>query len=332
MARSKIEWLARPGTIPVSLNSIGGCKAKSEGCAHCYALRYSWRIVNNPKHPARYDGVVEMGVLGRPQWTGRINLAPEVLDQPPCWKKARTVFVSSMSDLFLEAVPFDFITSVFDMMANPLCQKHTFLLLTKHAKRMAEIIAAIPHIEYNHICWDGLSPTNLFKVLEQDAWPLPNVWAGVTTENQRCADERIPWLLKTPAAVRFVSAEPLLERLDLRQWLVRCPDCGERPQFADARWRYEGTYKNVNTMGHHHGYPIGHVQSIDEPAFDWLVAGTESGPNARTVSSDAFRWLRDQCMHAGIPYFLKQMHVDGKLVKMPKLDGVEHREWPEVSR
>jgi protein gp37 len=175
------------------------------------------------------------------------------LEKPLSWKKPRRIFVCSMSDLFYESVPDEWIAKVFAVMA--LCPQHTFQVLTKRPERMREYLV------------------ERCKARE----PLPNVWIGCTVEDQQRADERIPVLLETPAAKRFVSCEPLLGPVNFS--LVTVED---NNGCAAQIWPLHGS------------------------GLDWVIAGGESGPNARPSHPDWFRSLRDQCVDAGVPFFFKQ--------------------------
>jgi protein gp37 len=187
MARSKIEWLARPGTIPESWNPVTGCDKVSEGCIHCYAERMARRLAGRfgyPDVPNHFD----------------VTLRPDRLDAPLRWKKPRTVFVCSMGDLFHEDVPSRFIAQVFDMMAQ--ASSHIFLVLTKRPATMLSWL-----LGYYSVLYDF-----------QGEFPLPNVWLGITVENQRAADERRSDFEQVAAAVKFVSYEPALGPVDWTGW------------------------------------------------------------------------------------------------------------------
>jgi protein gp37 len=153
--------------------------------------------------------------------------------------------------------------------------------------------------------------------------PYPNIQLGVSVEDQKTADERIPWLLKTPAAVRIVSAEPLLSPLDISYYLSGCPR-----QVSASFVVTREMAKDAGDLSME-----GAMWGSDEweqtaPGIDQVIAGCESGPHARPAEIDWFRSLRDQCVAAGIPFFLKQMMVGGKLVHMPELDGVRWDQYP----
>ena len=208
--QSAIEW------TDATWNPVTGCTKVSPGCANCY-------IERTP--PFR--------MAGRRFVRGAIPvlLHPDRLDQPLRWRKPRRVFVNSMSDLFHEDVPDEFIDRAWQTMM--LAQQHTFQILTKRPLRMRSYLAGLAaDIERWPLPVDaGAARISLVTLLISLAtWPLPNVWLGVSVENQRMADERIPVLLDTPAAVRFLSCEPLLGPLDLSPWLERrvlhSPDLG----------------------------------------------------------------------------------------------------------
>ena len=190
MGDTKIEWAKK------SWNPVTGCTKISAGCVHCYAERMANRLVANPgvKHRERYQGF-------RPAFW------PERLEQPLRWKKPRRIFVCSMADLFHEDVKEEWIDKVFAVMA--LCPQHTSMVLTKRPERMEHYL--------NVICPQEFGPVSQAYVIckgREDywagKWPLPNVQLGVTCENQAAYDDRAKWLRKCPAAVRFISAEPLL--------------------------------------------------------------------------------------------------------------------------
>jgi protein gp37 len=189
------------------------------------------------------------------------------------------VFVNSMSDLFHEDVPEDYIDSIFAVMAQS--PDHAFQVLTKRPERMMAYLCDSMRIEKIYSVWHGTSGSPA----EAKAWPLPNVWIGVTVENQEAADERIPLLLQTPAAVRWVSMEPLLGPVDLT-----CVN--QEPQEGDDA-----------LLGYHHHADGGWML---QSKLDWVVVGGESGPNARPLHPDWARSLRDQCAEAGVPFLFKQ--------------------------
>ena len=268
--KSKIEW------TDTTWNPVTGCTKVSPGCAHCYAER-----IHEARHAAYQAGKKVPKQYATP--FSKVVLHPERLELPLHWKKPRRVFVNSMSDLFHEDVPDEFIDRVFTVME--LCQQHTFQILTKRPDRMQEYLTKRGAIKNSLV---------LTKIGVR-AWPLPNVWLGVSVENQRMADERIPLLLQTPAAVRWLSVEPLLAPIDLTSvhlggWIYREPGKREPERFNVLQAR---------TVFYDEG-------DVDYPKIDWVVVGGESGPEARPMHSGWARALRDQCVEAGVPFFFKQ--------------------------
>lgn len=258
--QSRIEW------TDATWNPVTGCTLVSEGCRNCYAAELAAGRLHN--HPSR-QGLARRNAHGVAAFTGEVRLNTEWLDQPTRWRKPRRIFVCAHGDLFHEAVPDDWILMLFEEMRN--AHWHTFQVLTKRPERMRDLL---------HRMGEG----RIFP-LWLAPWPLPNVWLGVSAEDQTTADARIPPLLDTPAAVRFLSAEPLLGPMDLRRICRPGSDC-----LADAL----GGYIPLHSTGH-------------EPArLDWVIVGGESGRHARPMHPDWARSLRDQCQIAGVPFFFKQ--------------------------
>lgn len=239
---TKIQWTDEVW------NPVVGCARVSPGCANCYAERVAHRGLT--KH---HRGLTVVGNHG-PRWTGEARFVPEAQWKPLHWRKPRRVFVNSMSDLFHDDITFEQIAAVFGVMA---ATPHlTYQVLTKRPARMLEFMR-----------WIGRATE----------WPLPNVWLGVSVEDQRRADERIPLLLECPAAVRFLSVEPMLEAIDLRRWT------------------------NDEHGRRHIGAPAG---------IGWVIVGGESGPGARPCSLGWIRSVVEQCGAAGVPVFVKQLGAD----------------------
>jgi Bacteriophage protein gp37 len=259
--KTGIEW------ADSTWNPITGCDKVSPGCDHCYAETFAERWRGTPGH------YFENGF--------DVQLRPNKLALPLRWTKPRKVFVNSMSDLFHDKVPDDYIAKVFAVMA--LAPQHTFQLLTKRHGRMRSLLSSerFPGLVYmaiNALLEHG-NPLHINDIAIMDALDgfsrgrfkvLPNVWLGVSAEDQKRADLRIPALLDTPAAVRFVSAEPLLGPIDLSRFVE---DDGEK---------------------------------FDLPPLSWVIVGGESGPGARPMHPDWARSLRDQCVAAGVPFLFKQ--------------------------
>ena len=263
-------------------NPVVGCAVVSPGCTNCYAMRDAARVIrcaNGANRASHYEGLVEPSKAG-PVWTGKVARAPDhILTKPLSWRKPRRVFVNSMGDLFHESVPDEWIDRVFAIMV--LAPQHTFQVLTKRARRM------------QNYCRNVETPRRIAEVafilmmkFDLDilfgAWPLPNVWLGVTAEDQTRANERIPDLLATPAALRFVSVEPMLGPVDLRN--------------VSPADKYE-----IDALN---GYDFD--QGLVGPRLDWVICGGESGPDARPMHPDWARSLRDQCKAARAPFFFKQ--------------------------
>ena len=273
--KSKIEW------TDASWNPIVGCSKVSAGCANCYAIGQAHRMASNPKTP-QYHGLTQI-TNGRPNWSGKLRLVESALDLPLRWKKPKKIFVNSMSDLFHEAVPDEWIDRIFLVMM--ICQSHTFQVLTKRAQRMHDYCASEATKERMFILASALAniPGVAFHAQGYaDGLPgirLPNVWLVVSVEDQKTADERIALLLQTPAAVRGVSYEPALGPLTFR-W---------------ASWQ---EFSKL---------PGGITNELDGlRKLDWVVCGGESGPGARPMHPDWARSARDQCVAAGVPFFFKQ--------------------------
>lgn len=273
--KTKIEW------TDATWNPVRGCSLVSDGCRNCYAMHVASRF-NGVGLP--YEGLTVKTSQG-PKWNGNIKLVPEALHIPGRWNKPRKIFVNSMSDLFHEGVPEDYIDVVFAVMAqNP---RHIFQVLTKRPERMLDYMQDRMRLEKIYTQWYGTSS----QPREAEAWPLPNVWIGVSIENQGTADERIPVLLQTPAAVRWLSMEPLLGPVDITRHLLVC--CGNLlPGHPGDGWMQ----------------PPDPPQCCQQPdsGIDWVIVGGESGPKARLMHPDWARNLRDQCAAAGVPFLFKQ--------------------------
>lgn len=296
--KSNIEW------TDATWNPIVGCSIKSPGCANCYAMPMAKRIeamfAGTTGAPQYRD--LTKTVKGKAVFTGKVALAPDhILTQPLRWKRGRKIFVNSMGDLFHENVPDEWIDKVFAVMA--LCPQHTFQVLTKRAERMRKYLATSfdDGKSFDRVVIEMMRYTDAGYPCRRESyerhgmpyraprsaadwWPLPNVWLGVSTERQQEADERIPHLLATPAAVRFISAEPLLGPIDLYS-LRHSPD-DYWPRW-DALKGFKSNHKHTAKL-------------------DWVIVGGESGSGARPMHPDWVRSLRDQCDAADVPFFFKQ--------------------------
>ena len=261
---------------------VTGCAPISEGCQNCYAQRMANRLRGRCGYPA--DDPF------------RVTLHPERLGEPLRWRKPSRVFVCSMGDLFHPDVQPIWLSMIFNVIRE--CPQHTFMVLTKR-----------PEIALEH----------LGNAMLQPYFGLPNLWIGVTAENQQRADERIPILLEIPAAVRFVSVEPMLGPVDLSKWLggtwyCETCECTVDPEFVP--------FSEIH-------YPCENYLDFI-PGIDWVICGSESGPNHRKTKIEWIRDLREQCISANVPFFLKQMEINGRMVKMPELDGKIWAQFPEV--
>jgi len=279
-------------------NPIVGCSIISSGCTNCYAMKMARRQEVGFKTP-HYQGTTTK-VNGNAVWTGQVNLAPEhILTKPLSWKKPRMVFVNSMSDLFHEDVPDSWIDHVFLMMWQT--PQHTYQVLTKRADRMKEYILGFEQRRAIFDCHAGLDFCD---------WPLSNVWLGISAEDQRRADERIPDLLDTPAAVRFVSIEPQLGPVDLTRIAHQT---GHPSYYQDAVAGF-----------------ISDTMQCQTNKIDWCIVGCESGPKRRPFNEDWARSLRDQCQAAGTAFFYKQRIETGRKVETPELDGRVWTQFPQA--
>lgn len=278
---TKIEW------TDATWNIITGCTLVDEGCRHCYAahLITSWPAIGN--HPSR-KGLARKNAAGESKFTGEVRFNEQWLHQPLFWKKPRKIFVCAHGDLFHPSVPNEWIDRVFAVMA--LAPQHTFQVLTKRPERAIDYLSdTLDRIEAIEDCADDLLGSNDMPFTPH--WPLPNVWLGTSISDQASADLRIPELLACPAAVRFISAEPLLGPVDIDQWL-HDDDCGV----------------SRKTSRQHGQKPLCHCgeRPVNEVRLDWVIVGGESGPHARAMHPEWARSLRDQCAAAGVAFLFKQ--------------------------
>lgn len=266
---TKIEW------TDATWNPITGCKVVSPGCTNCYAMKLAGTRLKH--HPSRDGLTVE--TKGGPVWNGKVRLNREWLHQPTGWTKPRMIFVCAHGDLFAEGVPDDWILDVFTVMA--ICGNHTFQVLTKRPERMRNFLSRRGLLDDIYANWHTFSgaPREVWS------WPLHNVWLGVSVEDQRRAEERIPPLLDTPSKLHWISAEPMLGEIELH------------------KLRYGAGW--MDAIAGYDDYNSG-LGRITRRRLGWVVAGGESGPNARPMQPDWARSLRDQCASAGIPFLFKQ--------------------------
>ncbi|MYK10734.1 MAG: phage Gp37/Gp68 family protein [Acidobacteriia bacterium] len=231
--RSQIEW------TDATWNPVTGCSRVSRGCENCYAERLAATRLRH--HPSR-SGLANHRT-GR--WTGKVSLNGQWLDQPLRWTRPRKIFTVAHGDLFYEAVPAAWTDEVFAVMA--MCPQHTFQVLTKRPARARSYIVqfdgdeAIERVAGAAVRIAG-SPCAAGIIEDATMVALPNVWLGVSVEDQPTADERIPVLLDTPAAVRWISAEPLLGPVEIDDflegigWVVAGGESGPAARPMEPHW------------------------------------------------------------------------------------------------
>lgn len=295
MGDTSIEWTrGDDGSLGKTWNPIRGCARVSEGCRHCYAESVAARFSGEGQP---YHGVARRRSNGEATWTGMIRVVPEHIEDPLRWTKPRRVFVNSMSDLFHEGVGDSTLALIFGVMA--LAPRHTFQILTKRPERMQDVLADGGRA----MIQAGMERVGVvnrrgkaFDVEYADLpFPLPNVWLGVSVEHQSAAEARIPYLLNTPAAVRFLSCEPLLGPVDLTDIYVRHSIEGMMGGGRLDALRGQVCDRETGCV----------VEDV-EP-LDWVIVGGESGRDARPMD---LRWaasLVAACTTASVPAFVKQL-------------------------
>lgn len=273
---SKIEWTEKtwcPG--------VYGCDPVSAGCRRCYAASFARRLAGMGR--LNYAEVVDSK-----GWNGKIVIEEESLKIPLERKKPTIWFVGSMTDLFHPAVPVEHLDKVFAVMA--LCPQHIFQILTKRPKRMYEYLSG--QEDSYETMPEGVMPVEAIyqEMIKREGvgclapnWPMPNVWVGTSAEDQKNLDERLHYLEACPARVRYLSIEPLLDRI----FKLR----------------------------------LDHIH--------WVIVGGESGAGAVRPHVDHVRWIRDCCLHHGVPFFFKQWGGPNKAEAGRLLDGVEWSQMPD---
>lgn len=304
---TKIEW------TDATWNPITGCSVVSPGCTNCYAMKLAGTRLKH--HPSRAGLTIE--TKSGPVWNGKVRLNRSWFYQPTEWTRPRMVFVCAHGDLFAEGVPDDWILDVFTVMA--ICGHHTFQVLTKRADRMRDFVSRRDLLDDIYANWSTFSGSPR----EVWSWPLHNVWLGTSVEDQKRAEERIPLLLDTPSKLHWISAEPLLGKIELH------------------KLRYRGGW--MDAIAGHDSYDECYG-GIRRRRLGWVVAGGESGPNARAPQPEWFRALRDQCASAAIPFLFKQwgnhrpcsdangpyMLRCSKAEAGRHLDGKLHDQFPQI--
>lgn len=311
---SKIEWTQK------TLNPILGCSKVSPGCGNCYAIQMAYRcekialgLIAEGKNPGRlrhYIGLTKE-INRRRNWTGKVQFVPEALEEVFNRKKPTIWFVNSMSDLFHEDVKFEDIDQI--MAAIGLTPYHQYQILTKRPERMYEYFLAAHDTSFRAMCkmhgdyelgrnpdhWYSRSKHLMIPFSDcMKGWPFPNLWLGVSVENQEAADTRIPYLLKTPAAVHFLSCEPLLEEIEIDPL-------------------------ELQTTGKDKG-------------IDWIIIGGESHQSPKQARPFHLEWAKsliEQCQENGVKVFFKQAgsnpYYQGKPLKLKDKKGGDLSELPE---
>jgi len=315
-----------------------GCREVSPACRSCYAAKLAHRGMSEQHRGLTIMRTNAAGESLGVHWNGEINRVPGKLAEPLSWRKPSGIFVGSMTDLFFDVGSDDacrWIAAIFGIMAA--CPQHTFMVLTKRPVNAAKWFAWAGRLgldDLQALAYKALPEKTTGKWTcpkRGTTWPLPNVWVGVTAEDQKHADLRVPVLLELPAAVRFVSYEPACGPVDWSAWLPRRDDrlederCGwcdshgvvpgsgcpslrpdhdavekgeDGPECAECGLAYldEDLCPDCGGTGY-----------VDLPRLDWVICGGESGPGARPSHPDWFRSVRDQCKESGTAFYFKQV-------------------------
>lgn len=300
-SESAIEW------TDATWNPVTGCSKVSPGCAHCYAETLA---LNRLAGRAGYPGL---------PWTPanaaeNVVLRPERLDQPLRWRRPRMIFVNSMSDLFHEQVPDDFIAQVFAVMVR--ARQHIFQVLTKRPERMRDVLGDagfwLGVADYIEPADEDLARHVGVAAADGDVWAL-NVWLGTSIENRRYVG-RADLLRQTPAAIRFISAEPLLG-----------------PLVPDAIWK--GRSVGASTLPPRRCWSDGYEGAgLDLTDIDWLIVGGESGKGHRPIREEWATGLLYRCEEEDAAFFLKQMggyRPGNDLEDLP--EGLRVRQYPPAA-
>jgi len=299
---SKIEYTHE------TWNPVVGCAhSGSPGCDHCYAAKMAWRLAHIPATRELYEGLTRQTESGRIEWTGKVRVNENALATPLHWHKPRRVFLGSMTDWMFSGIPSRRRLEMLAVMA--LTPRHRYLTLTKRHLNLRPVLETIgDHDPANLLaeaayritsndeaeCQVANAVNNLLAPEHNVGWPLRNLALGVTVCNQAEADEKIPLLLATPAAIRWVSVEPMLGPVDLTA---------------------------IKAHAANHCANALH-------ALDWVVAGGESGHGARPVHPDWLRSLRDQCASADVPFFFKQWGEWSAISQLDDSQFGQHEDWP----
>lgn len=313
--KTGIQW------TDATWNPLRGCTRVSKGCENCYAEKVAYRF-SGPGQP--YEGLIAIGKKG-PRWNGVIKLVPEKLIDPLRWTRPRMVFVNSMSDLFHENISNEYIAAVFGVMAE--AKTHTFQILTKRPKRAKEFFDWLTTKAYAESCAvDGFYPytqyevgiclaeaaklTGRSKLFPKDfpIWPLPNVWLGISAENQETANKRVPLLMECPANIHWVSYEPALGPVDFSEWI-------DNSGYDSLLRTFTG-------------------RKATPPSLDWIVVGGESGSGSRPFDWKWAQHVVDTTSASSTAVFVKQLGSkpvlkDSGISSLKSYKGGEISEWPK---
>jgi protein gp37 len=351
-----IEWTDE------TWNPTDGCKVCSPGCANCYAMRFAGRFA---KPGERYHGLVTIGKNRRAIWSGRGRLDAGKLAKPLHWKRPRRIFVNSMSDLFYEEFTNEEIAAVFGVMAA--CPQHTFQFLTKREMRMREWFKWLEDsIEAEAIEWSGRDCAISIDEARRDclleyldetacaalaghfdcchlglttntnrAWPLVNVWPGVSVEDRKHGVPRIDELRQVPAVVRMLSCEPLLEdlgALDLTGigWLIAGCESGPKARPVDP-----DAYRSLREQCAAARVPFFLKQAREDverctEGCGEIVRYTATGPGDALAACGCTVEGPESCNPTGIMFGEDSKRKAGGIIGLPYLDGVQHRAFPDT--
>lgn len=324
---STIEW------TEATWSPITGCTLVSAGCAHCYAAELATTRLRN--HPSR-AGLARKNAAGEAKFTGEVRFNEQWLDQPLRWKRPRRIFVCAHSDLFHENVPDEWIDRVFAVMA--LAPQHTFQILTKRPERAREMLRAVcrpglPERTLRHINALAANEGQAMAAICRPVTQLPFVWIGTSIEDQAAADTRIPALLAAPAAVRFLSAEPLLGPIDLKPWLhgiswvITGGESGRhaRPSHPDWFRQIRDACAAAGTAYFHKqngAWATVYDRDRDDPDWRRCNVVARDTPNGRWLNLAGGQGFHGDRLVRVVPV--------GKTAAGRLLDGREHNDMPEA--
>lgn len=325
---TKIEW------ADATVNAINGCSLASPGCTNCYAMRLAGTRMKH--HPSR-AGLTQDSKAG-PVWTGEVRLNEKALLEPLAWKRPRRIFWNAHGDTFHDAVPDEWIDRVFAVCA--LTPQHTHMILTKRSARMREYVAALVETfhaspdsmdeRFGDLCVELTMSPCAAGAFEEVNWPLPNVWLGVSVEDQTRADERREDFRNTPAAVKFVSFEPALGPVDWLGWEFVDQIIGGGESGPKARPAHPDWFRDTRDWCAENGVAYFHKQNGEyapgEIAADYL------DPEKRAKGLIYFDGRWEECWSEvdGHCDDEPDVYCLGKKRAGRLLDGIEHNGFPEV--